>query len=329
MFEKLFLYSRNVLMLVLCTLVVACKQEADVDTINIDDVKIDTSDWTDYCIGYQSLKIPPGLKSSVHPATNIDWHYPHIERNFNGSALDYIQASEPYGEAVFSTRVNGWDFVVVKKKIDEDLVSDRMLFMVGVRKFGEDIVSFKEDASISIVGDGSDPKYRKFYESLDAKPIIEKEKLTGFCYDGYMFSGYQPTHIYNFTAKFLGVFTNGKNGFNFDRHGYSLTISKSFDDGDDDERPLAPTPSLDMFPDFIKQEQKKLVGHDQSQGYMTHIWGTEDEADEHAIDAVLVQPDSDSYVSIIHLKTIDYIHPKSYPEGESEFFGFLANIKND
>ncbi|PKR51857.1 hypothetical protein [Thalassospira marina] len=328
MFEKLFLYSRNVLMLVICTLVLACKQEADVDTINIDDVKIDTSDWTDYCIGYQSLKIPPGLKPSVHPSTNIDWQYPQIERNFQGSALDYIKGNERFGEAVFTTRVNGWDFVVAKEQRSRR-VSDNSLVFFGAKKVENDVLLFKKDASVSLVGDGSAPKYRSFYEDLNAEAVTDDNKSSGFCYEGYVFSGYRPEHKYDFSAKFLGVFTNGKNGFNFDRHGYSLTISKSFDDRNDDERPLAPSPSLDMFPDIIKQEQKKLVGHDQSKGYMTHIWGTEDEADEHAVDAVLVQPDSDSHVSIIHLKTIDYIHPKSYSEGESEFFGFLANIKTD
>ncbi len=329
MFEKLVLHSRKVLMLVLCTLVMACKQEADVDTINIDDVKVDTSDWRDYCVGYHTVKIPPGLKPSLHPATNIDWQYPHIDRNFQGSALDYIHGNERFGEALFSTRVNGWDFVVSTERVDDSIVADFALVFFGAKIVDGNLISFQRDASTSLVPDVSDPKYQGFYENLNVMPVTKENKSTGFCYDGYVFSGYQPQHIYDFTAKFVGVFTNGKNGFNFDRHGYSLTISKNFKDVEDDGRPLAPTPSLDMFPDIIQHEQKKLIGHDQLKGYMTHIWGTEDEADEHAIDAVLVQPDRDSRVSIINVKTIDYIHPKSYAEGEQEFLDFLANLKKN
>ncbi|OKH86235.1 hypothetical protein [Thalassospira sp. TSL5-1] len=320
MFEKLFLRCRKVLMLVLCTLVMACKQEADVDTINIDDVKVDTSDWRDYCVGYHSLKIPPGLKPSLHPATNIDWHYPHIERNFQGSALDYIHGNELYGGTVFSTRVNGWEFVVAKKRIDEDLISDRMLVMMGAQKFGGNVISFKEDASISIVGDGSDPKYYAFYAKMNAEPVTEKNISTGFCYDGYVFSGYNPRHLYDFTVDILSGSEKG-------RHGFELVLSQKIESPKSDDRPLAPVGDVNMVPNIIQSEQKDITGGRGYRGSMTHIWDAQDGADRHWIKALFLGPEKNVKTPLIAIETIGDIRARNWENSKTEFLGFLSNIK--
>lgn len=318
MFEKLVLHSRKVLMLVLCTLVMACKQEADVDTINIDDVKVDTSDWRDYCVGYHSLKIPPGLKPSLHPATNIDWQYPHIERNFQGSALDYIHGHERFGEAVFSTRVNGWDFVVAKEQ-RSSRISDNSLVFFSAIKVADDVLSFSQDASVSIVGDGSDPKYRSFYENLNAKPVTENNKSTGFCYDGYVFSGYQPGHIYDFTVDFLSGSVGG-------RFGYSLSLTQDIKPVPDDDRPLASGPTLDMFPDVLQTEQTGLVRSDVYRGYMTHIWGVGEYEGRNSIKSLLLGPQKNVKTPVVTLDTIGDIQSSEYKHGEKEFLGILASL---
>ncbi|AUG55459.1 hypothetical protein [Thalassospira marina] len=319
MFEKLFLYSRNVLMLVVCTLVVACKQEADVDTINIDDVKIDTSDWTDYCIGYQSLKIPPGLKPSVHPSTNIDWQYPQIERNFQGSALDYIKGNERFGEAVFTTRVNGWDFVVSTERVDGSVVADFALVFFGAKKVDGTLISFQRDASTSLVPDVSDPKYRKFYEKLDVEPVAEQNTSTGFCYDGYVFSGYQPENIYDFTVDFLSGSVGG-------RFGYSLSLTQDIKPVPDDDRPLASGPTLDMFPDVLQTEQTGLVRSDVYRGYMTHIWGVGEYEGRNSIKSLLLGPQKNVKTPVVALDTIGDIQSTEYKHGEKEFLGILASL---
>ncbi|RCK41438.1 hypothetical protein TH25_23720 [Thalassospira profundimaris] len=319
MFEKLVLHSRKVLMLVLCTLVMACKQEADVDTINIDDVKVDTSDWRDYCVGYHSLKIPPGLKPSFHPATNIDWQYPHIERNFQGSALDYIHGHERFGEAVFSTRVNGWDFVVAKEQRSRR-ISDNSLVFFGAKKVADDVLSFSQDASVSIVGDGSDPKYRTFYENLNAEPATEKNKSTGFCYDGYVFSGYNPRHLYDFTVDILSGSEKG-------RHGFELVLSQKMESPKSDDRPLAPVGDINMFPNIIQSEQEDITGGRGYRGSMTHIWDAQDGADRHWIKALFMGPKKNVKTPLIAIETIGDIRARNWEHDKKEFLGFLGNIK--
>jgi len=77
------------------------------NAINLDTLETDITDWSDYCLGYHSLKVPPGLSASLNPSTHIDWHYPGIVRNYPASARNYIQSHARFGGIVFQAQVNG------------------------------------------------------------------------------------------------------------------------------------------------------------------------------------------------------------------------------
>lgn len=295
--------------------------------IDLADVAVDTEGWRDVCIGYHTVMVPPGLNTSHHPSTHIDWHYPEVVRGFDGSARAVIEQDRRYGGTVFQTHVNGWEFVVARLRRSESRVSTRMLTMYGARKIGTDVVFFTEPASISIVGDGSDPKYRAFYANLTVELETAENRSTGFCYDGFVFSGYTPTQIYTFMASFVGKQMNGRGGFQFDRHGYSLRMHKSLTEPPPDDRPPAPEPTAALFPTF-EFEQTNLK-RDGSNGYILRISGTGEESDRHGFKTVIAGRENDLKSPILFIDTVDDIHPATLEEGRAELLSFLASIKSN
>lgn len=283
--------------------------------IDINKLEAETKGWNDYCLGYHSIKIPAGLKPYPSPSTNIDWHYPEVARNYQGSALSYIEHHKRFGGAVFQTKVNGWDFVVARNRIDERLVSDYTLVFLGAKKIGGDIVAFTKEASSKIVGDGSEPKYRAFYAALHVEREVKENRSKGFCYDGFVFSGYRPKHLFDFRMSFTST----------ERHGFELDLSQEMEPPKSDGRPLAPQSSASDFP-RLEVEDTVLKRHGYN-GVLTRISGTNEEDHRHTLKSLIEAPYGDLKVPVISLDTISDIGPMELPEGKEEFLGVLASIK--
>ncbi len=273
-------------------------------------------------MGYNTLMLPPGMIAYWTNATHVDFHYPEVAQNYPGTALGYIRSHRLYGGATFSTKVNGWDFVIAKRRIDDDLISSRMLTFFGARKVGTDVVLFWEDASISIVGDGTDPEHRAFYERLNAEPVTKRNRRKGFCYDGYVFSGYTPKQKYDFWADF-GISLDGSI-----RHSYHVNLSQRMKSPSKDTRPLAPQNEAAeaQFNAIFDMEDFELtkLGY---VGGMKHLSAKEE--DYHVLRAIFEGPYGDLKHPSIYAETFEKIGPMSYDEGEKEFLSFLSAIQSN
>lgn len=293
--------------------------------INLDELETDITGWSDYCLGYHTLKVPPGLTSYPHQSTQIDWHQPKIEQNFLGTARDYILTHPNFGETLFETQVNGWDFIAASRRIDETLLSDRILIFFGAKKVGSDVILFTQDASFSRVGDIKDPKYRMLYTSLIAEPVTADNRAGGFCYDGYVFKGYKPANNYTFSVDFAGVPTNGSNGYQADRHGYWVSLSQEMIEPTKDDRPVAQQPTAADFAHIIDVTETVLTKNGFN-GVLTRFSGVGDKADEHSFKSLIIGPYSDLGNPVYTVDTTENIHPLGLDEGQEEILSLLKHI---
>lgn len=292
------------------------------EEINLDTFKADTTGWSEYCMGYNTLKLPPDMVAFLSAATHVDFHYPEITRNYLGTALDKIKSHGRYGNIVSAVNINGWDFVVAWEKFDYG-ISDEALIFFGAKKVGRDVILLTEDASTDIVGEGSDPKYREFYELLEVEPITPKNRSKGFCYDGYVFLGYMPKLSYNFSADF------GTPPGSVERHSYSVTLSQKMKRPPKDSRPLAPQD--DGVEEELKQYfdiDEKLLKKFGNVGVLTHMAGTKDDViGKHFLKALTESSYGDLKHPDISVETVEEITPMSYSDGLEEFLSFLGAIQ--
>lgn len=284
------------------------------NTINLDTLETDITDWSDYCLGYHTLKVPPGLSASLNSSSNIDWHYPNIVYNYPASVQNYIKSHARFGGIVFQTQVNGWDFIVAKERRSAIRVSTRSLVFFGAKKIGNDIVVFTEDASVSRVGDGSNAKYRAFYKNLVVKPVTPRNRIQGFCYGGYLFTGYTPQHVYTFSASFTSPL----------RHGYRLNLSQEMKIPPTDSRPMAPQ-SSPIIPASIQVTESVIIKGGYN-GVITRVLGVGKEADQGYLKVLIEGPYGDLDNPMIASSIVSEIK-QGIQEKEHEYLGFLANIQ--
>lgn len=323
MFEKLISCLFRHALILSVVLLAACKPEAkmaDIEEINLDTYQADTKGWSDYCMGYNTLMLPPGMIAYWSAATHVDFHYPQVARNYPGTAMDYIKSHSRYGLSTFATKINGWEFVVAKARIDDSLISDTFLQFYGARKVGNDVLFFKEDASIDRVGDGTDSKYRAFYERLSAEPVTKRNRHKGFCYDGYVFSGYTPKLKYDFWADF-GLSLDGSI-----RHSYTVNLSQRMTPPKKDTRPLAPPDEAaeKHFNEIFNMEDFELKKFGNGGG-MKHL--SAKDKDYHILRTIIGSQHGDMKHPVIYAETFEKIGPMSYEEGQKEFLSFLSAIQ--
>ncbi len=310
--------GRGIGLLCLCALA-TCKPETDMTKIDLNEIAVDTTGWQDYCLGYHSMKIPPDFTPAPASAS-IDWHEPEIIQDFVGSARDYIRAHDRFGGEVFSTRVNGWEFLVARKRSSSMTVSDRMLVFWGARKINDDLIVFTQDASTSKVGDGSAPQYRAFYEGLSVFPETTDNRSDGFCFNGYVFSGYIPQNTYSFDAVFLGHPTQNI----YKRSSFNLTLSMQRKPPED-ERPLVSGPT---FADFgIKAEGVELRKYGRTGG-LIRLTAEEDGVSSRAFRAFIDGVQGDATESRIYINDFEN-KDRSPEESEAQILGFLQSIQKN
>lgn len=312
--SKLFGILLTLLLLSACQPENELQAEVKMTVINLDELETDTDDWNDYCLGYHTLKIPLGLTASTNPSTHIDWRYPNIIHNYPASALDYIENHARFGGVVFQTQVNGWNFVVAKERRSAIRVSTRGLVFFGAKKMNNDIIVFTEDASVSRVGDGSDAKYRLFYKMLDVEPVTPQNRKRGFCYDGYVFSGYTPANIYTFSTSFTSLA----------RHGYRVNLSQEMKAPPKNNRLLAPE-SPPVIPASI-QVTESVITKGGYNGVITRVLGVGEEADQGYLKVLIEGPYGNLGKPVIASSTISEIK-QDIQQKEYEFLAFLANIQ--
>ncbi|WP_066701428.1 hypothetical protein [Celeribacter ethanolicus] len=304
-------------LLCLCALA-ACKPETDMTKIDLSEIAVDTTGWQDYCLGYHSMKIPPDFTPAPASAS-IDWHEPEIIQDVVGSARDYIRAQDRFGEEVFSTRVNGWDFIVARERFNYGVSDDSLVFWGG-RKVNDDVIVFTEDASISKVGDGSGPQYRAFYNSLNVFPETTDNRSDGFCFNGYVFSGYIPQNTYSYDAVFLGRSTRNI----YKRSSFNLTLSMQ-KEPPEDERPLVSGPT---FADFgIKAEGVELRKSGRTGG-LIRLTAEEDGVSSRAFRAFIDGVQGDATESRIYINDFEN-KDRSPEESEAQILGFLQSIQKN
>ncbi len=295
---------------------------ANLEKIDLDNYKADTTGWSDYCMGYNTLMLPPGMIAYWSAATHVDFHYPEVARNYPGTAMDYIKSHRLYGGSTFSTKVNGWDFVIAKERLTDTMISDESLNFFGATKVGRDVILFSEPASTDRVGDGTDPKYRAFYERLTAEPVTKRNRRKGFCYDGYVFSGYTPKLKYEFSAGF-------KSTTNPDRHRYRVNLSQKMKRPPRSDRPLAPQNERSgaLFNEYFDVDYARLNKFG-NVGILTHGAGKKDDASgKHFLEALTETPYGDLKHPVIYIEVVENVRPMSYEDGRKEFLGVLSSIQ--
>lgn len=221
---------------------------------------IDISNWNEFCIGYHSIKVPPDLDIMYLGETSVDHHYINIHRDYAGSAHSLIEAQSRFGGATHIKEVNGWLFVVANEAIDRDmgLISDFSLVFWGAKKIGSDAILVSQDTSWSRVGDGRDPKYHRFYETLKVEPVSKRNRNKGFCIDGYLFSGYHPKRIYNFWIHFRG--SNSPQNYTSQNHSLQIWLSAEMQAPVEDDRKVI-LPESDYVKDLGLEVENVLMDH--------------------------------------------------------------------
>lgn len=293
----------------------AAKETEDVMVVNVNDLETETEGWNEFCVGYHTVMVPPGLNLHWGPATRIDWNTPSVNWYFGGSARDYIETHEKFGGAVFETRESDWDIVVARERLTDTLISDTELVMYGARRFEDAIVMFVRFLSSERVGDGSDPQYRRLFKKLGIDYETPENRGSGFCFDGLVLTGAMPERLVDVWVDFTG---DG-------RHGFGMHLSQRMQKPSGDSRPIAPSATAEDFPFIaVKEALLKFNGYD---GVLTKISGTEDQADRHSLKALVEGPYGDLANPVIALDTIDDVGPMDVFDAQREFLAVLKNIR--
>lgn len=284
--------------------------------INLNELSPETSGWSEYCMGYHSLMVPPGLSAYPNPANNIDWNYPQVLRAYQGSAWDAIVGDENFAETVHETKVNGWTFVVARERVSRLAVSARTLIFYGAQKVGDDVILFKRNVSISKIGEPSDAQHVTFYRTLSVLQDTPENRAKGYCFDGFVFVGSQP----NLKAEAVV-------SFNADaRHGINVSLTYRMKQPRAASRPLAPQASADDLANILSIEEAGLKKNDQD-GIFSKFSGVGDEAERHSLRAILYVHYGRLDAPSFSVNTIDDVGPMNLYDGQKEFLTFLASIR--
>lgn len=292
--------------------------------VNLNELDADTSGWSETCVGYHTVMVPPGLSVTQHPATMMDWNHPTILRAYPGAARDAIMQDEGFADIVYEAAVNGWTFVAARKRTSRLVVSSRMLIFFGAQKVGDDVVMFKQSVSLSRIGDPSEPRHVEIYRNMSVLPDSPENRAKGFCFDGFVFAGYRPR-----LEAVANVSLTARSQLDpnvHDRHGLNVALTYRMQDQEDDPRPLAPQASVEALSDIIKVEEVGLRKNAQD-GIFSKASGVDDQADRHAFRAIIYEQAGQLDAPTIYIDTLEDVGPMTLYDGQKEFLTFLAALR--
>ena len=220
---------------------VACKDEDLQATDNTEsDMRI--------CQGYNTLLLPPDL-SVARQSTEVEFYRFSVLQEAVGTPADVIRRQPEVGRVLFETQVGQWHFVSAVKNAPGNNPPVLLVF-AAAHRVGADMALAVSEASISIVGDGSDPEHRAMFEDMIVVPAQERPAGGGFCADGYHFSYGAPALMARFTLALDEAGTGAR---------YDITFSNTPLQAQDD-RPAAPSPSIDEMGVSVETQDIVVAG---------------------------------------------------------------------